>query len=835
MKLVNCYIENFGGLSHYSMDFQDGLTIIQEPNGFGKTTLAEFIRAMFYGFPRKKGKLGKRQKYTPWSGAKCRGHLTFEHEGVQYRIERTFGATGKGDTCKIYDLTTGRETDRFSAEVGLELFGLDADSFERSTYLPQNGDGDNLTTDSIRAKLGDLVEDTNDVGNFEKAIKALNEKRRPYKYKDGKGSETVKNIGRITALQAELEQAQTHADRLPDAMEELEQLEKEQIQVEVAIKAVRADLEIARTAEARLVHRRHHEEMAAELTEAEDAWKALQKAYPRGFPTEAELETIAEMVERGNRLHQQSLLTEADHAAQQIAETCRAHFEKGVPSDGEFDRMYQLWDDRRTVAVQLDTCAMTPGEEAELAQMSRMFARGVPAEETIRNRENDLEQAGRLRRDNQHLASRSVLPDVHGEKNHLVPILLAVGAVGLVAGILLLVLSRIVPGCMMLAVGVLGFLVAGYLNLKNTMANQSTGINPQIQSLMQQNEVAAAALEKGAQAFLQEFGASSFPELRHRMNRMTELTAKAADAEENRRSLHQQLQEYDAELEAFFETYQFHQGQDPYERLNRLQQRCGDWKRAQIQLAQRDARMELRHQEQTEVAEAMEAFRQRYGTVPRTRNDVLAMPADRTGEDAATLTRREQGLLQRQNAIAARLLTLHQTVQNLRQAAEKLPAIRDELAVWQEKKEADRHRADLLEDTMDFLGEARDRLATAYMGPIRDSFAVLMERMTGQTRQGILVNEELEVALEREGASRELAYFSAGQADLVMLCMRLALVDALFRETKPFVILDDPFVNLDDAHTASALELLEDLSRDRQIIYLVCHSSRAGAESKKVK
>ena len=151
MKLVNCYIENFGGLSHYSMDFEDGLTILQAPNGFGKTTLAEFIRAMFYGFPRKKGKLGKRQKYTPWSGAKCRGHLTFEHEGIQYRIERTFGATGKGDTCKIYDLTTGEETTRFSSEVGLELFGLDADSFERSTYLPQKVDVDNLTTDSIRA------------------------------------------------------------------------------------------------------------------------------------------------------------------------------------------------------------------------------------------------------------------------------------------------------------------------------------------------------------------------------------------------------------------------------------------------------------------------------------------------------------------------------------------------------------------------------------------------------------------------------------------------------------------------------------------------------------
>ena len=862
MKLVNCYIENFGGLRHYSMDFQDGLTILQAPNGFGKTTLAEFIRAMFYGFPRKKGKLGKRQKYTPWSGAKCRGHLTFEHEGVQYRIERTFGATGKGDTCKIYDLTTGQETTRFSSEVGLELFGLDADSFERSTYLPQNGGVENLTTDSIRAKLGDLVEDANDVGNFEKAIKALNDKRRPYKYKDGKGTETMKNIGRITALQAELDTAQARADRLAETEEHLKDLEKEQIQVEVAIKTVRTDLEIARTAEARMAHHRRHDEMAADLAEAEKDWQELQKTYPKGLPTDQELEAIAEMVERAARLNQQSLLTEDDHAAQQTVEACRAYFENGVPSDEDFDRMYQLWDDRRTVAIQLEACTMTPNEEAELAQTQQLFAHGVPDENIIRDRENDLEQASRLRRDNQHLASQSVLPGGDSSKTNLVPILMAAGGVGLATGVVLLALSRIVPGCLLMAVGVLTFLAAGYLNLKATMNRQSAGIGPQIQSLLQHNEEAAAALEAEARAFQARYNGLSFPELRHRVNRFHELSAKMADQTENRRSLNQQLQEYDAELEAFFEAYHFRLGHDPYDRLNRLQQRCGDWKRAMAQLEQRDARMERRHQDQTEVTEAMEAFRQRYGAAPRTRGevltlrddcrraqrmqidvarlttqlaqyrreyaDVLAMPVAQTGADSVTLTRREQDLLLRQNAIAAELLTVGQKVQELRRTAEQIPVIRDELASWQEKKEADQHRADLLDDTMDFLGKARDGLATAYMGPIRDSFADLMNRMTGQSRQGILVNQELEVSLEREGASRDLAYFSAGQADLVMLCMRLALVDALFREAKPFVILDDPFVNLDDEHTAAALELLEDLSRERQILYLVCHSSRAG-------
>ena len=93
MKLIRCYIENFGGLHQYTVDFNEGLTVICEPNGFGKTTLAEFIRAMFYGFPRAGKDLSKnlRMKYSPWQGGRYGGYLVFEHEGTRYRIARSFG------------------------------------------------------------------------------------------------------------------------------------------------------------------------------------------------------------------------------------------------------------------------------------------------------------------------------------------------------------------------------------------------------------------------------------------------------------------------------------------------------------------------------------------------------------------------------------------------------------------------------------------------------------------------------------------------------------------------------------------------------------------------
>ena len=56
MKLLECHVDNFGKLSNFDYQFSDGLTVIQEPNGFGKSTLAAFIKAMLYGIPRTAGR-----------------------------------------------------------------------------------------------------------------------------------------------------------------------------------------------------------------------------------------------------------------------------------------------------------------------------------------------------------------------------------------------------------------------------------------------------------------------------------------------------------------------------------------------------------------------------------------------------------------------------------------------------------------------------------------------------------------------------------------------------------------------------------------------------------
>ena len=70
MKIQECYVENFGGLSGYHFCPEEPLEYLCAPNGSGKTTFAAFVCAMFYGLgsarTRKNLEEVPRKKYKPW-------------------------------------------------------------------------------------------------------------------------------------------------------------------------------------------------------------------------------------------------------------------------------------------------------------------------------------------------------------------------------------------------------------------------------------------------------------------------------------------------------------------------------------------------------------------------------------------------------------------------------------------------------------------------------------------------------------------------------------------------------------------------------------------------
>ena len=136
MILLTIHIENFGKMRHYDMQFHDGINTILQDNGWGKSTLAAFIRVMFYGFEneRKKKDIEKeRIRFMPWQGGKYGGYIIYEYEGKKYRLERFFEKNN--DTIKLYDEETNLEIPNASTQIGEDIFGINRESFSKTVFI----------------------------------------------------------------------------------------------------------------------------------------------------------------------------------------------------------------------------------------------------------------------------------------------------------------------------------------------------------------------------------------------------------------------------------------------------------------------------------------------------------------------------------------------------------------------------------------------------------------------------------------------------------------------------------------------------------------------------
>lgn len=194
--------------------------------------------------------------------------------------------------------------------------------------------------------------------------------------------------------------------------------------------------------------------------------------------------------------------------------------------------------------------------------------------------------------------------------------------------------------------------------------------------------------------------------------------------------------------------------------------------------------------------------------------------------DPEDLQKSEKDLQEQMDNIDTELRNLRQERDRIRRAVENIPAWEDRMARLKSEKEEAEKKLAIAEKAMDFLSRAKDNLANSYVGKVERGFKYYADTLMGNDLGNVMVDRNLHLHIDEKGAAREVGSFSAGTIDCIVLCMRLALVDALFGDEKPFLILDDPFVNLDDKHMERAREMLDKIAQDHQVVYLVCNTSR---------
>ena len=136
--------------------------------------------------------------------------------------------------------------------------------------------------------------------------------------------------------------------------------------------------------------------------------------------------------------------------------------------------------------------------------------------------------------------------------------------------------------------------------------------------------------------------------------------------------------------------------------------------------------------------------------------------------------------------------------------------------------EADYAALDLAEQA---LAEAGRQMQGRFAPLVSREAGLLLKTLTGGRYTGIYFDREMRFSVQPADdlEPRSLEYLSEGTKNQVYLAVRLAICRLALGEEDPCpLILDDVMLTFDDTRAKRALELLQDLARERQILLFTC-------------
>ena len=799
MKIIECYVENFGKISKQKFSFKDGTNCIKGDNGSGKSTLAAFIKVMLYGMgDTRKTSLEEndRKHYMPWQGGVCGGSLTFSAGGKTYRVERSFAPKAADDSYTLYDTATGRVCSDFPEGLGEGLFGIDADGFERTVFLSERALTPKSENKSISAKLSDLVGCDGDIGGMDEAMKVLEEKRKFYHKRGGSGE--------LADRQAEINDIKRRLDALVEVEKAVEDAHGKMLEISARIEEARAEAKLIlaerekatiRAAEAN--HEKQYNEMKASLEDSIRRRTIVGEVFGAEIPTFDDInEASYKATEAKNLLSSATDTPEIREfgalSARFDGKVERGQVEAARAAIKSLSSLNEKATDPRLIKAKKIFCCMTPSESA-IDDITRL----------VENKK-----------------AKTPVGCI---------ICYILFAVCCIAGIFI--------DSLMIAAGVVGILAT------------------LITEIAIKSKKNRARKEKIDDFFLSVSGVrvESDEEAEARLADMRELVSvmSEADGEDNREELMRVI----GGLAGIFPEYY---GREPVAAAEEII-RAFD-KYAEMAVAERYmtgdrtaraaraerlaaeanafvARFRTRTQDPFgEMRYALTEYERLTAEIVAKRDEIARLESLHTiGEgnqqkaamEIEQLDRRRQ---ENEKLVAdlSRELTL--TERRYHSYIDELDG-RDELSMrkseLEEMLEKHRDNYETVMLTKKYITLAKDNMTARYLGKTKAGFIKYAEKIGGITGESFEMDTDFGVTKQEGASTRAVEAYSRGTRDLFNLAARLALIDSLYEKEKPFIILDDPFTAFDDEKTGAALKLLREFGKERQIIYFTCAEARS--------
>ncbi|MBE6610997.1 MAG: hypothetical protein E7632_00780 [Ruminococcaceae bacterium] len=205
-------------------------------------------------------------------------------------------------------------------------------------------------------------------------------------------------------------------------------------------------------------------------------------------------------------------------------------------------------------------------------------------------------------------------------------------------------------------------------------------------------------------------------------------------------------------------------------------------------------------------------MRQQLSTYNETElRDRLDASIDISDIDASTLPamRREAEVASRMAASLARHeVELDKTLTALTATAEDPTKLSDILNAKKLERDALAKKHDAYKLACEKLAEASEHLRESIAPRLASDAALLMRIITDGKYRELGVGAALDMTADTMNGQQPLSLLSMGTQDAAYLCLRLALVRMLYRDTMPPMIYDEAFVRQDDGRLKNFFRLL---------------------------
>lgn len=799
MKLIECYIENFGKISKEKFTFKEGFNCFKNDNGSGKTTLAAFIKVMLYGMSdSKKANLdeNERKHFLPWQGGVCGGSLTFSSGGKTYRVERSFGSRASDDCYALYDTATGRESDDFPGVLGEGLFGVDADGFERTVFLSERSLTPKSTNKSISAKLSDLVGCDGDIGGMDDALDLLEEKRKFYFKKGDKGE-----IANVTAQRNEVNRQ----------LDELYNVEKSANEYYAKMQAIGEKIALARAEDKKMLkereaaavrvaennHEKQYKEMLISIEESQRKRNLAASAFGENIPTFKDIDMMSLKALEAKKLRENA----TDIPEIREFKILSAKFDGKV----EKRRIEEAREASRLLAERKKQ-ENDPG----LNKAKRIFAKRVPVESELNGIEKLL-----------------------SEKKKKTPIGCIIAyiifAICCVVGVLIEQTLIAVGVVGIVAVLVTEIILKGKANSKRKKAiidffQSVCGVNVESDDeakarlydmrelLPIVNSSADITNAEELMGVISDF-VKLFPDCYNEnplvaaeriikeYDRYADLAVAERYISSDRATRLETAKKLEDEVNRFLKHYKLY-STDPFGELRYF---LTEYERLTTELVEK----------RDKLVKTESLFRIGEGNQKEALADIAVLDKKRQeNENLIAELSREHTLFERMyNDALEQLETREELLMQKNELEELLERYSDNLKTIQLTKR--------------YLAIAKDNMTSRYLGKTKAGFIKYAEKISGITGESFEMDTDFGVTKQEGATTREVAAYSRGTRDLYNLAARLGLVDSLYEKEKPFILLDDPFTAFDDKKTSAALKLLSEIAKEKQVIYFTCSKSRS--------